>query len=76
MVLQAGLEVHAEDGGEASTEREPEHAHLDVQAHSDDPGSKKLLFLFWFNQSLIASNEPSSCFYEFAFNKLFKIRSS
>jgi len=37
VVFQPRPQVHAEDGGEASPEGEPEHAHLDVQAHSDDP---------------------------------------
>ncbi len=37
MVLQPRPQVHSEDGSEASTEGESEHAHLDVQAHPDDP---------------------------------------
>ena len=37
MILQSRVEIHSEDWREASTEREPEHAHLDVQAHPDDP---------------------------------------
>ena len=37
MIFQVGLEVHAEDGGRARAEGEAEHAHLDVQAHADDP---------------------------------------
>lgn len=37
MIFQVGLEVHAEDGGCARAEGEAEHAHLDVQAHPDDP---------------------------------------
>ena len=37
MILQSRVEIHSEDRCEASTERETEHAHLDVQAHPDDP---------------------------------------
>ena len=37
MIFQVGLEVHAEDGGCARAEGEAEHAHLDVQAHANDP---------------------------------------
>ena len=37
MFLQSRLEIHSEDRCEARSEGEPEHAHLDVQAHPDDP---------------------------------------
>ena len=44
VILQPRPQVHSEDGSEASSEGESEHAHLDVQAHTDDsvPGLVQL----------------------------------
>ena len=36
MIFESGSEVHPEDGGEASSEGESEHAHLDEEAHPYD----------------------------------------
>ena len=48
VLLNAGVQVHAEDGADAGAEGDAEHAHLHEQVHPDDPIASLVLKVFLF----------------------------